>query len=201
MTSYIYINIIILMLPSFQSWLYMEICSCFVSEILRVLFGCDFLRWLGSFFSRASRRRVRRCVWIRRTWASAWTRPARAPSSSSRSPSTTPSTSRARCADGPARVRTGHHPQLLSEHLQRLKLLLTHNLMCLSQPTLSPFQTEIQILCYFTENKFKFNPIFIDNMCPWSTDAVISSTAIFVVIANNTLYGSKLYIFPLYQKS
>ncbi len=31
-------------------------------------------------------------------------------------------------------------------------------------------------------------------MCPWSTDAVISSTAIFVAITKNTLYGSKLYI-------
>ncbi len=38
-------------------------------------------------------------------------------------------------------------------------------------------------------------------MCPWSTDAVISSTAIFVAITNNTLYGSKLYIFILWQKS
>ncbi len=33
------------------------------------------------------------------------------------------------------------------------------------------------------------------NMCPWSTEAVISSTVIFVAIDNNTLYGSKLYIF------
>ncbi len=33
------------------------------------------------------------------------------------------------------------------------------------------------------------------NMCPWSTKAVISSTGIFVAIDNNTLYGSKLYIF------
>ncbi len=39
------------------------------------------------------------------------------------------------------------------------------------------------------------------NMCPWSIKAVISSTAIFVVITNNTLYGSKLYIFILCQKS
>ncbi len=30
--------------------------------------------------------------------------------------------------------------------------------------------------------------------CPWSTDAVLSSTAIFVAIANNTLYGSKLFL-------
>ncbi len=29
-------------------------------------------------------------------------------------------------------------------------------------------------------------------MCPWSTKAVISSTVIFVAIAKNTLYGSKL---------
>ncbi len=32
-------------------------------------------------------------------------------------------------------------------------------------------------------------------MWPWSTEAVISSTGVFVAIANNTLYGSKLYIF------
>ncbi len=38
-------------------------------------------------------------------------------------------------------------------------------------------------------------------MWPWSTKAVISSTAIFVAIDNNTLYGSKLYIFLLCQKS
>ncbi len=38
-------------------------------------------------------------------------------------------------------------------------------------------------------------------MCPWSTEAVISSTAIFVAITNNTLYESKLYIFLLCQKS
>ncbi len=37
-------------------------------------------------------------------------------------------------------------------------------------------------------------------MCLWSTDAVISSTAIFVEITNNTLYGSKLY-FLCYAKN
>ncbi len=36
-------------------------------------------------------------------------------------------------------------------------------------------------------------------MC--STEAVISNTGIFVAIDNNTLYGSKLYIFLLCQKS
>ncbi len=41
----------------------------------------------------------------------------------------------------------------------------------------------------------------IHKMCPLSNKAVISSTAIFVVMANNTLYGSKLYIFILCQKS
>ncbi len=41
----------------------------------------------------------------------------------------------------------------------------------------------------------------VDKMCPWSTDAVLSSTGIFVEIANNTLYESKLYIFLLCQKS
>ncbi len=34
-----------------------------------------------------------------------------------------------------------------------------------------------------------------------TTEAVISSTSIFVAIANNTLYGSKLYMFLLCQKS
>ncbi len=41
--------------------------------------------------------------------------------------------------------------------------------------------------------------VFI-SMWPWSTDAVISSTAMFVAITNNTLYGSK-FIFLLWQKS
>ncbi len=35
--------------------------------------------------------------------------------------------------------------------------------------------------------------INVSYLCPWST--VISSTGIFVEIDNNTLYGSKLYIF------
>ncbi len=43
--------------------------------------------------------------------------------------------------------------------------------------------------------------IHIIYMCLWSTKAVISSTAIFVAIDNNTLYESKLYIFILWQKS
>ncbi len=38
------------------------------------------------------------------------------------------------------------------------------------------------------------------DMCPCSTKAVISNTGIFVAIDNNTLYGSKLYIFLLCQK-
>ncbi len=38
-------------------------------------------------------------------------------------------------------------------------------------------------------------------MWPWSTEAVISSTGIFVAIANNTLYGSQLLIFLLCQKT
>ncbi len=42
---------------------------------------------------------------------------------------------------------------------------------------------------------------FTVHLWPCSTKAVISSTGIFVVIANNTLYGSKLYIFLLCQKS
>ncbi len=39
------------------------------------------------------------------------------------------------------------------------------------------------------------------NMWPWTTKPVIISTGIFVAIANNTLYGSKLSIFLLCQKS
>ncbi len=35
----------------------------------------------------------------------------------------------------------------------------------------------------------------------WSTKPVLSLWGIFVAIANNTLYGSKLYIFLLCQKS
>ncbi len=35
----------------------------------------------------------------------------------------------------------------------------------------------------------------------WSTKPVLSRWGIFVAIANNTLYGSKLYIFLLCQKS
>ncbi len=34
--------------------------------------------------------------------------------------------------------------------------------------------------------------LYIVNMWPWSTKAVISNTGIFVAIAKNTLYGSKL---------
>ncbi len=39
------------------------------------------------------------------------------------------------------------------------------------------------------------------SVCVCDPAAVISSTAIFVAIDNNTLYGSKLYIFHLCQKS
>ncbi len=41
----------------------------------------------------------------------------------------------------------------------------------------------------------------IYNKCFWSTKAVMRSTGIFVAIFKNTLYGSKLYIFLLCQKS
>ncbi len=41
----------------------------------------------------------------------------------------------------------------------------------------------------------------LSHMCPCSTKAVISNTGIFVAIDNNTLYGSKLSIFLLCQKS
>ncbi len=36
---------------------------------------------------------------------------------------------------------------------------------------------------------------------PWSTEAVLSRWGIFITIAKNTLYGSKLFIFILCQKS
>ncbi len=39
------------------------------------------------------------------------------------------------------------------------------------------------------------------DLWPWSTKAVLSHWGIFVAIANNTLYGSKLLIFLLCQKS
>ncbi len=39
-----------------------------------------------------------------------------------------------------------------------------------------------------------------DKMWPWTTKPVIGSMCIFVAIANNTLYGSKLSIFLLCQK-
>ncbi len=38
------------------------------------------------------------------------------------------------------------------------------------------------------------------NMWPWTTKPVLSPTGIFVAIAKNTLYGSKLLIFLLCQK-
>ncbi len=42
---------------------------------------------------------------------------------------------------------------------------------------------------------------WLDYMWPWSTKAVLSRWGIFVAIAKNTLYGSKLSIFLLCQKS
>ncbi len=39
------------------------------------------------------------------------------------------------------------------------------------------------------------------HMWPWTTKIVISSTGIFIAVANNTLYGSKLPIFLVWQKS
>ncbi len=44
-------------------------------------------------------------------------------------------------------------------------------------------------------------PSSVIKMWPWTTKPVISSTGIFVAIANNTLCGSKLLIFLLCQKS
>ncbi len=39
------------------------------------------------------------------------------------------------------------------------------------------------------------NKLLACHMYPWSTKAVISNTGIFVAIANNTLYESKLSFF------
>ncbi len=39
------------------------------------------------------------------------------------------------------------------------------------------------------------------HMWPWSTKAVLSRWGIFIAIANNILYGSKLYIFLFYAKN
>ncbi len=39
------------------------------------------------------------------------------------------------------------------------------------------------------------------HMWPWTTKPVLSRWSIFVAIANNTLYGSKLYIFLFYAKN
>ncbi len=44
-------------------------------------------------------------------------------------------------------------------------------------------------------NIIKCSRRFSWHMWPWSTKPVLSSTGIFVAIANNTLYGSKLFIF------
>ncbi len=52
----------------------------------------------------------------------------------------------------------------------------------------------------FRQNIILIHEAFIALMWPWTTKAVISSTGIFVAIANNTLYGSKLSIFLLCQK-
>ncbi len=38
------------------------------------------------------------------------------------------------------------------------------------------------------------------SICDWTTKPVLSRWGIFVAIANNTLYGSKLLIFRLCQK-
>ncbi len=54
---------------------------------------------------------------------------------------------------------------------------------------------------------FYFYDFFISNdyltfvTLAWSTKPVLSRWSIFVAIANNTLYGLKLYIFLLCQKS
>ncbi len=52
------------------------------------------------------------------------------------------------------------------------------------------FFKELLTECFFVEQK----------MWPWSTKVVLSRWGIFVAIAQNTLYGSKLLILLLYQK-
>ncbi len=57
-------------------------------------------------------------------------------------------------------------------------------------------------LCEMSKNTLHFIYIYIYiYMWPWTTKPVISNTGIFVAVANNTLYGSKLLIFLLCQKS
>ncbi len=54
-------------------------------------------------------------------------------------------------------------------------------------------------LCSFSW--YKSSALHSFYMCPWSTKAVMSNTAIFVAIDNNTLYESKLSVLLLCQKS
>ncbi len=76
------------------------------------------------------------------------------------------------------------------------------------QTNMFPFHSK---LCFMSIIVFVLHSVMTRNnvlifqekviLCPCSTEAVISNTGIFVAIANNTLYGSKLYIFLLCQKS
>ncbi len=70
------------------------------------------------------------------------------------------------------------------------------------------FIKESFIYLFFNHSFHKKTPTLIRNvawaanqhMWPWSTKAVLSRWGIFVAIAKNTLYGSKLLIFLLCQK-
>ncbi len=61
--------------------------------------------------------------------------------------------------------------------------------------------TEDVVDCEQHVDYFGALEICVTHIWPWSTKAVLSRWGIFVAIANNTLYGSKLSIFILCQKS
>ncbi len=58
------------------------------------------------------------------------------------------------------------------------------------------FKVSLFLFCFFISNDYL---TFVT--LAWSTKPVFSRWGIFVAIANNTLYGLKLYIFILCQKS
>ncbi len=77
---------------------------------------------------------------------------------------------------------------LLQSAAGRQTLRQSHALIQLTLATVSVRQT-LNVL--FITSYLEFTDLFF-HMCLWSTKAVISNTGIFVAIANNTLYGSKL---------
>ncbi len=67
--------------------------------------------------------------------------------------------------------------------LSMLKTIELHNIFVKTDPP-SEFFDE--------QNVLKNSYLFEINMWPWSTKAVLSRWGIFITIAKNTLYGSKL---------